>query len=258
VQVNIPFAMLIRTYLPLVLEHRVNPEIGLDAAALDGFAPADFESVAARLREQRLGVTFHAPFIDLSPGSPDPEIRAVARRRFEQALRLMPLFRPKTVVCHTGFAQDRYGDIREAWIEKSLEMWRWMAQRVSAQGGRLMLENVYEHGPEELLCLLEQLAADGVGFCLDVGHQKAFSRASMGQWLETLGPFLAQLHLHDNNGQTDEHLALGRGTIDFATLFDWLSRHRSSPPVVTLEPHEEEQLWPSLEYLDRCWPGNSL
>jgi sugar phosphate isomerase/epimerase len=130
-----------------------------------------------------------------------------------------------------------------------------MAERVSAEGGRLMLENVYEHHPEALRDLFEQLRGKGVGFCLDVGHQKAFSRASLAKWLQELGPFLGQLHLHDNNGQGDEHIAMGRGTVDFPYLFQWLAARRDSPPVVTLEPHEEKELWLSLDYLDRFWPA---
>jgi sugar phosphate isomerase/epimerase len=116
-----------------------------------------------------------------------------------------------------------------------------------------MLENVYEHGPEELCCLFEQLAADQVGFCFDVGHQQAFGKAGMDRWLTQLGPFIGQLHLHDNHGEADDHIALGSGTIDFTGLFDWLAAHRGRPPIVTLEPHEEKELWPSLEYLARRW-----
>jgi len=28
----------------------------------------------------------------------------------------------------------------------------------------------------------------------------------------------------------------------------------NSPPIITLEPHQEEDLGPSLEYLARIWP----
>ena len=52
----------------------------------------------------------------------------------------------------------------------------------------------------------------------------------------------------------DEHLALGRGIVDFASLFSSLRRLGGVPPVVTLEPHTEADLWPSLAYLAHIWP----
>lgn len=254
VQVNIPFAMLVASYLELFVSRGINPEIGLDANALDGFDRATFETVAASLQRAGLSVTFHGPFIDLSPGSSDPQIRAVTRRRFEQVLRLMPLFRPKSLVCHAGYARDRYGFFRETWLENSLDTWRWLAPRVVAEGGRLMLENVYEHQPLDIRVLYEQLAGDRVGFCLDTGHQSAFSQASMSEWVAVLGPYIAQLHLHDNHGKSDEHLALGHGIIEYEPLFSYLKQHHSKPPIITLEPHEEKELWPSLDYLETHWP----
>ena len=57
-----------------------------------------------------------------------------------------------------------------------------------------MLENVYENGPEELLPLFENLAPQGVGFCLDTGHQAAFGRAPLAAWLDILGRHLGRHH----------------------------------------------------------------
>jgi sugar phosphate isomerase/epimerase len=254
VQVNIPFAMLYETFLPRFLEHGINPEVGFDAAAMERFSHADFKSIADRLHSRDLRITVHGPFMDLSSGSPDPAVRAVTRHRFEQLLDLVALFRPKTVVCHTGYDHKRYGYIRESWIEKSIEMWSWLGSRTKDQGARLMLENVYEHGPEDIRVLFEALAPEGVGFCLDTGHQSAFSLTPLEIWTATLGPYLGQLHLHDNSGKEDEHLALGLGNIDFPTLLRNLRSTRKDPPVVTLEPHREEDLWPSLRYLEEHWP----
>ncbi|MEJ2169223.1 MAG: hypothetical protein P8X90_27250 [Desulfobacterales bacterium] len=41
VQVNIPFSMLADTYLDVFITNGLNPEIGLDAAALDRFTYED-------------------------------------------------------------------------------------------------------------------------------------------------------------------------------------------------------------------------
>lgn len=254
VHVNVPFVMLQSTYIELVIQKRVNPEIGLDAEALDSVPDATFSKFADRLLGGGLSVTFHGPFIDLSPGSADPEIRAVARRRFEQVLRLVPLFHPKAVVCHAGYERFRYGYMRKPWIENSVELWGWFSEELNKLGSRLVLENVFEQAPEDLLPLFEALAHRGVGFCLDVGHQAVFSSSSLDIWLKLLGPYLQHLHLHDNYGDADAHSALGKGSIDLPLLFDYLRKNADRRPLITLEPHVQEDLWPSLSYLEKNWP----
>lgn len=254
IQINIPFRMLYDSYLALFLQDAINPEIGFDAGALDEFGASDFRPVAEQLHRQNLFITVHAPFMDLSPGSPDPEARALMRHRLEQTLGAVALFKPKTVVCHAGYDPKRYGFMRDAWVDNSLEMWSWFGNRVRDEGARLMLENVFEHGPEEILLLLEGLGPEGAGFCLDTGHHAAFGGDPIERWVDALTPYLGQLHLNDNEGMEDTHLALGRGNIDFHGLFKMLRARRKKPPIVTLEPHRQEDVWPSIRYLERIWP----
>ena len=254
IQVNIPFTMLYESYLPQFLEYGLNPEIGFDAAALDRFSMKDFEGVAKQIRTQGLSTTLHAPYLDLSPGSLDSSIRSLTRRRFQQVLEMVPIFQPRTVVCHTGYDQKRYWGIEETWIENSLELWSWLSEEIRKGGSLLMLENVYEQNPQEFLDIYGALTDQHVGFCLDTGHMAAFSLEDLSTWLQGLGEHIGQLHLHDNLGNQDEHLALGKGQIDFRLLFNYLRERKSDPPVITIEPHREEDLWPSLEYLERFWP----
>ena len=254
VQVNIPFTMLYESYLETFIEYGLNPEIGLDASALDRFSIADFSGIAKEFHRNSRTVTLHGPFIDLSAGSPDPAVRMITRQRLEQLLELVPLFKPLSVVCHAGYEAKRYGYFKETWSEKSLELWSWMAGRIAEHGARLMLENVYEDGPQDIQTLFENLKNQRVGFCLDTGHSSAFGKADLAAWLKALGPYLGQIHLHDNLGNADEHLALGSGIIDFSKLFKYLKKSKNTPPIVTLEPHEKKDLWPSLEYLAQKWP----
>ena len=254
IQVNAPFSMLYEAYLPLFMEHGINPEIGFDADSLDKYTPSHFTAVAERLRERALSITLHGPFSDLSPGSPDPGIRDWTRHRFEQTLKAVECFQPRTVVCHAGYESKRYNDVRALWIEKSLEIWSWFAGELENSSCRLMIENTYEEHPRDIQPIFEGLVDLGVGFCLDMGHQAAFGRAPLETWLRILGPYLGQIHLHDNHGTWDEHLALGKGTIDFGPLFQELGSEGKEPPIITLEPHREEDLWPGLQFLERVWP----
>lgn len=254
VQVNIPFKMLYETYLDRFLGYELNPEVGIDAGALERFDFSDFQRIAEKLQAHHLSITLHGPFIDLSAGSTDPAIKAVTRSRFEQLLKLVPVFRPRAVVCHAGYDWKRYGYAREEWIESSLDTWSWLAGSLVEQGSRLMLENVYEKEPQDIGIILEGLKNQNVGFCLDAGHLFAFGNGELEPWLEGLGSYIGQLHLHDNHGSNDEHLPLGQGNIDFKHLFAYLISNDLPRPIITLEPHREEDLWPSLDYLATVWP----
>ena len=116
-----------------------------------------------------------------------------------------------------------------------------------------MLENVYEDDPDLFVELLQLANAPNLQVCLDVGHLQAFGDGDYGRWLNTLWPHIGQLHLHDNKGDKDDHLALGRGTVPLDFVLNFLAR-RDRQPMVTLEPHQEGSLAPSLEYLSQIWP----
>jgi sugar phosphate isomerase/epimerase len=251
IQVNVPFKMLKESYLDLFLTQRLNPEIGLCCEALDSYSFSEFKNIADKIHSLALSVTLHAPFMDLSPGSPDPDVRSLSKNRFEQMLRLVPVFKPKTVVCHTGYDWKRYWNMKDSWIENSLGIWSWLGSRIRDVGSRLLLENVYEYDPDDILTLLRQLEDQSVGFCLDVGHQNVFGRSPLKKWVNDLGPYLKQLHLHDNEGECDDHLGLGKGNIDFQDLFYLLKSPLHEHFIITLEPHKEKDFRVSIEYLKR-------
>lgn len=254
VQVNIPFTMLHESYLDRFIEYKLNPEIGFDAEALEKYSVSEVVRIANELFACGLVVTIHAPFTDLSPGSPDPQVRAVTRKRFEQTLRFISVLKPKTFVCHAGYDEKRYGYMRDLWIENSVQLWSWLGRRVRDEGSFLMLENVFEKGPEDMRDLLDNLEKNEVGFCLDTGHHAAFGKGSLETWITSLETYIGQLHINDNKGKQDEHLAIGEGNIDFRSFFEQIKAVRREPPIITLEPHTEEDLWSSFEYLEKVWP----
>jgi sugar phosphate isomerase/epimerase len=101
-----------------------------------------------------------------------------------------------------------------------------------------------------LLKLLQGLNMQKVGFCFDTGHMSAYSETNMEDWLKALGPFIKELHLHDNDGIKDDHLAIGGGKINFEFLFEYLEEN-SLKPIITLEAHKEKWILQSLDVLSR-------
>jgi sugar phosphate isomerase/epimerase len=64
--------------------------------------------------------------------------------------------------------------------------------------------------PEELLGMVEGI--EGIGITVDIGH--ANTVGMVREFLPCLKK-ASHLHVHDNHGVSDEHLALGEGTIDW-------------------------------------------
>jgi len=246
-----PYQMLVDTYLPLIIKERINPEIGLDCFVLDRYTRSDFTDTAKRIKDQGLSVTFHAPFFDLRPGALDRKVRNVTRERLEQVFDLVPLFGPKSVVCHAAFDEKYYLSKEEEWFENSRETWRHLLAIAGEMDTTIAIENVYEKDSRYLKRLLETFTQDRrIFFCFDTGHFNAFSTTSLDSWMDELGSSIGQVHLHDNRGEKDEHLAVGEGTFPFSEFFQHLKKNRKSP-IITLEPHTEETLWRMLENIEK-------
>ncbi len=261
VQVNMPFHLLLEQYFPLVLENRLNPEIGFDCFALDTYGTEDYREAARILSGAGVRVTFHAPFYDLRPGALDYTVRDATIRRIQQVFDLVPIFHPLSVVCHAAFDRRYYVSREEDWIENSITTWAPFVREAAELGTVLMLENVYEDRPRELKLLMEGLGyGPHVGICFDTGHWNAFSDAPLREWMDSLADHIGELHLHDNHGSRDEHLPVGAGTFSFGEFFTMLAE-RGRKPIVTVEPHRPEDLRKTLEYIagmDLLPPGMTI
>jgi sugar phosphate isomerase/epimerase len=250
IQLCIPFKLLKEKYLPLVLENRINPEIGISGEIMDTHSNGQFLQMASLLHKEGLSITLHGPFFDLVPGGMDKKMLQATRERLKEAFDLIPVFEPLSIVCHTGYDRKRYPDVQDQWLDTALETWTPLADALKGTATALVFENVYERTPRMLSRLIEGLNRDCVGFCLDTGHMNVFSETDLERWLETMSPFLKQLHLHDNDGSRDDHLAIGEGQIDFDSLFAHIEKNRLKP-IITLEAHQERAIWRSLEALSQ-------
>jgi len=248
IQVHVPFYLLQERMLPRVLGEGINPEIGFSYRDLDRFQEADYRETAGRLSDSGLSVTFHAPFMDLRPGALDPRIRQVSLDRLRRVFDLVPWFRPRSVVCHASFDERYYASAEEQWLENSLATWRTLLECIRGTETIIVLENVYERTPETLKRLLNALNSPQARFCFDAGHANAFGDSPLGLWINALGDLLAEIHIHDNRGKTDEHLPAGEGTFPFRELFAMV-RERNFKPILTIEPHSEKDLGRMLESL---------
>jgi sugar phosphate isomerase/epimerase len=251
--VNLPLRFIAddRRYLDLFLERGLQPELGLDAWALDHL-PLDWHAeVSGLFRNKGLACAVHLPFFDLQPGSQDEMILAATRNRLSKALRWAHVYAPSHLIAHMAFDPLVYRLDREMWQERSYQTWRSLLGQWSDHPP-LFLENVHESDPEWVGEYLSRLVPEGAGLCLDIGHWHTFGAgAKLGNlqsWLDLLKTIPFHLHLHDNRGREDEHLGLGAGNIPMETLLREVNRSGARPGV-TFEPHTREDLEKTIEYV---------
>lgn len=250
VRVAIPFPMLVERYLPLVLQERIQPEVGLDHQALDLFPRGEFKRVAQELLAAGISVSVHAPFCDLSPGAFDSLVRRASLERLLLALEIAQDFQAEVLVFHSGYHPGYHRERQKAWQGIFRQALEEIAARAEKFRLRVALENVFEPSPDLFTPLVESIDSPYLGYCFDAGHALAFAQSNWRPWLEAFQKRLFELHLHDNDGSWDQHLVPGKGVIPFPEIFAYL-RERGLSPALTYEAHREEDVLPGLAYLER-------
>jgi len=249
IHVNVPYPLL-KDRIDSLIKYRLNPEIYFSGSILDTLIKDELSEMCEEIKEAGLSITFHAPYMDMSPGSPDPKIKAVVLDRMNQVLDLAEIVRPKAIVVHGGYDKWRFDGNMEMWLKNSLEIWPVIVRRAGKVGTVLAMENVFDNNPEPIKRLLDAMGSPYFGHCFDVGHFRLFSNISMGEWFEQLGKRMVEVHIHDNHGGRDEHLPPGEGDIDFPIFFKLL-KNCSQEVIYTIEPHKEEHLMKNLEVLPK-------
>jgi len=251
--VNAPFDLLAADLLPKFLKHRLQPEIGFEGDFIWTTAKATYREVATQLHDNGLSCTLHAPFHDLTPGGFDPKFVELSRRKLQLAFELLPIFQPESIVCHLGYEPNKHSNNLERWLQISEQTWTMLLPIAEELGIPVMFENTYEPDPSVHQALLNRLPNHSPGFCLDTGHVLAFSSSPWQKWLQDLSPWIGQVHLHDNTGESDAHLAVGAGIFDF-TGFTRALVSGKIKVLCTFEQRSEKDLLASIRKLHTLSP----
>jgi sugar phosphate isomerase/epimerase len=172
-----------------------------------------------------------APAVNLL--HPEKARRIDAMDEIKRALEAAEVIPFSNLILHLGERMD-------GWSQRSLEYALTALEHLGAfarpLGVRLLVENLVSEAttPEHLVTILEQGHLDDVGICLDLGH--AHMTVGIPEAVATLGPRIASVHVHDNNGLKDEHLWPGDGSIPWSATIDLL-KALAPPPATVLEIH---------------------
>lgn len=246
--VHIPAAHFTRR-LEFLLSQRLQPEIACQETDIAAIDLNEFADAAVCLSEAGLTTVLHAPFSGFHPGSGNPLVRRQTTQILESSLKLAERINARKIVFHPGLERVYSQRQVDIWLEQSFRLWTNYIGWATDNDCIFCIENIYESSPDPLLQLMSAIDSPCFGHVFDLGHWNIFCRNRLDDWLDQMAGFICHLHLHDNHGQADEHLAIGTGTVPFADLFRWLALNSCSPSV-TIENHSLQALKVSLGVFD--------
>lgn len=200
------------------------------------FSPENLEAASSH----SLRYSVHGPIADINIASIYPEFREASVKLHSRAIEASAAVGAELYIIHPGYTPWSF-----CWmdaltcLDRSLEE---IAPLQEELGIALAVENMPES--EWLLFKRPDLDLHSLGLVLDVGH--AHTCGTLQEFLNH--PALKHIHLHDNTGEGDLHLSLGKGSIDLMPI---LRRMRKGDLTAVLEQKSEKDVMESLSALKK-------
>lgn len=195
--------------------------------------------------------TMHGAFYDLIPFSLDAGIRKHSLYRMQQSMEIAGMLGCRAVVFHTGL-NPRFlngGLYYKNWLESTEDTVRKLLDQNDSVA--IYCENMLEDSPDGLAELAERLQDEKrFGICLDVAHM-LLAGGEPGEWMDRLSPFIRHFHMNDTKLKTDDHLALGKGSIDWTNIFALIRKNGNVDASRLLEMRGLENIRESLAFLEK-------
>lgn len=176
-------------------------------------------------RSYSLNYVVHAPYDGINISTSQRVLRIAALKLIERSMKYAHNLEAKLVVVHSGFKSPLdYLKPKTSW-NLFLEVLKHLNKLASDLDIYVGIENmpsgtvaIIQSCKEALMLIEETRTLDKVGLTLDVGHSNTISTHETRNYLLKASEHLLHIHLHDNNGDTDSHLAVGSGTINWASI----------------------------------------
>ncbi len=181
-------------------------------------------------KQKRLKFTLHCPFADINIASPSKPMLHAALKRLEKSMANAKELDAELFVLHPGQKTGISPFYPEADWQQQTRSIRKLHERASEIGLRIAIENVPQRygsimkTPEDFQRLYKETGIDDIGIVLDTGHANLENQTQ--RFLEQFPDKVVHLHLSDNMGETDEHLGIGYGEINWQQLVAQLKNMR--------------------------------
>lgn len=187
------------------------------------------------IRKYGLTITqAHAPFPAYVSGH--PEVLEFMIHVYENCIRLCHHAGCRNLVIHSiSLAESDTYNTPETVAQLNRHLYESLIPTLLECNVTVCLENLFTRAaapmegacsdPHDAVQWIDELNAKAgrevFGFCLDVGHLNLLNK-NLRTYIPILGKRIKALHVHDNDGRDDLHLAPMTGTVNWAVLCDAL------------------------------------
>ena len=169
----------------------------------------------------------HAPITDVfangrgqrtfSTAARDNDARRSTLHEISAALGIAKTIPFSFLVVHLGVPVAQHpgpGDNHRESAIRSVEEIHGMAEAVGVKVALEVMGNSLSTAPDLVEILEHSFEGTDLGLCMDVGHAHLLGDAP--EAIEIASEYLVTTHIHDNRGQSDDHLVPFQGTINWA------------------------------------------
>jgi sugar phosphate isomerase/epimerase len=190
--------------------------------------------LAERLAKTGVPALLHGPFHNLNLGARDSHIRDYSRELILRGFDVARIVNSPTMVIHLAMLPQYSPESADAWWRSFSSVFPEVIAGAEKSGVLLVVENTYETDPAVFERIFQKFDSPQLGMCLDVGHAHCYSSVAPQEWAARLHGQIRHLHISDNDGESDRHWTLGKGTVDISPVLDVFAADVVRP-TVTLE-----------------------
>lgn len=166
-----------------------------------------------------IDIFLHAPTVDLNPASINPGIREETKRQMEETVDMAVEIGAKAITTHPGMIRRLEERVRLMALDFAVENLTECSDYADSRGICFSIENM----PNKYAYLCNNACEHnfivnecGCKATVDMGHANTTEDPSAFLSINNT----IYYHLSDNNGQKDQHLALGDGSLDLNLIKD--------------------------------------
>ncbi|MFW9977939.1 MAG: sugar phosphate isomerase/epimerase family protein, partial [Candidatus Thorarchaeota archaeon] len=178
------------------------------------------ETVIDCLGTYNLTPTIHGPYDDINLSSFKERIRRSSLDIMKDCIDFADDIGSTIIVVHGGSCSihqiSRYEDAVQRFRASLLELAMYAHDRgiqIGVENKQLGRDRELVLYPDEHFEVVQEYSDFDVRAVVDVGHAHTADIAIV-EYLEKMNPYLIEVHLHDNDGSSDAHVSLGKGTAD--------------------------------------------
>ena len=221
--------------------------MGLDYAELVHQFPS--ENIDVELLESyNLKYSIHTPFMDVNIAALQEKSRLTSIEQIKDSIDLANKINAEAVVVHPGLASFL---VHKYFLDDVYKTANESIKELGEYGNDLGVLTTIENMPTfeamiyyNLNDLHETLTSYGMYMTLDIGHANHAGYPADEMYFDSI----KHIHIHDNFGDEDAHLALGEGSIDLNHIVNTLEKNNYDG-IYIIEVNDYDSIKKSYEYM---------